>query len=326
MISFRYHVVSLVAAFLALAVGIIAGSTVVDQKLIEALQGQRNRDQDIKEDLRDQNETLRAEVLLWEGFGDELLLPALEGRLNGVDATIILPPFTPDAFRVDLRSTLNAAGARVDGEVRLGSRLVLEDSTAAEQLALAIEAGSRRGDDLLRAAGTWIGGRIGEGMLDGIDGGPLTSADFVSIGERRAGSAAKHVTVVAWDATQENENLVGTLMESLVAAAADTDEAVVVAEALAQEPSLVTRTRDANALRRSVSTVDHAGTTLGSVALAAAVADLLSDPATIRHYGVLGGATAALPEGAFQAVAAKSDSRPVSKTTPKPTATATASS
>lgn len=301
MISFRYHVVSLVAIFLALAVGIIAGSTVIDQNLIETLQDQRNADALIKEELRDENNTLRAEVLLWEGFGDDLLLPALEGRLNGVDVTLVLPPFTPDSFRLELRTTLQSAGARVDGEVRMGARMALEDETAAEQLALAVEAGTKRGDDLLRDVGSWIGSRAGSGMLDGLEEGPLVEGDFLEIAERQAGTSATHATVIAWDSTRENTMFAGTLVESMLVAAAETDEPLVVAEALAQEPSVATKVRDADALRASIATIDHAGTTLGAVGLAVAVADVTGADPEVHHFGVLGGATSVLPEGAFRA-------------------------
>lgn len=317
MISFRYHLVTLIAIFFALAIGIIAGSTVIDQGLISGLQGQRNALQSIKDDLNDQNVGLRAEVALWEGFGDGLLLPALEGRLNGLDVTLVLPPYTQDTFRVELRSTLRTAGARIDGEVRLGPRMLLEDEIAAEQLALAIDAGSRRGDDLLRATGTWIGGRMGPALLDGLAGGPLEDGDFVEIAERRAGASSRHATLIAWDATDENGSLAGSFMVSLLAAAAESSEPVALAEALAQEPSVATRVRDADALRIELATVDHAGTTLGAVSLAVALAELTETPAQVLHFGVLPGASGVLPEGAFTA-----DAGPVPSESPKPSPTA----
>jgi hypothetical protein len=323
MISFRYHLVTLIAVFFALAIGIVTGTSVAPQGLIRTLEGQRNILQGIKDDLFDENNGLRAEVALWEGFGDGLLLPALEGRLNGLDVTLVLPPFTPDPFRVELRSTLRTAGARVDGEVRLGPRLLLEDETAAEQLALAIDAGTRRGDDLLRATGTWLGERSGVALLDGLSDGPFEQGDFVEIAERRSGTSSRHATLIAWDATDENSPLAGSLMPSLLAAAAETSEPVALAEALAQEPSVATTVRDTDALRIEIATVDHAGTTLGAVALAAAIAEVSDTPPTVEHFGVLPGAAGVLPEGAFEATTPK-EPRPSSspKARPRPSGTA----
>ena len=40
MLNFRFHVVSLVAVFLALAIGIIMGSTVIDRALVDTLEEQ----------------------------------------------------------------------------------------------------------------------------------------------------------------------------------------------------------------------------------------------------------------------------------------------
>lgn len=324
MISFRYHLVTLIAIFFALAIGIIAGSTVVDQRLISGLEAQRNVLQNIKDDLNDQNVGLRAEVALWEGFGDGLLLPALDGRLNGLDVTLVLPPYTPDEFRVELRSTLRTAGARIDGEVRLGTRLLLDDEIAAEQLALAIDAGTRRGDDLLRSTGTWIGGRLGPALLDGLADSPFEEADFVEIAERRSGTSSRHATLIAWDATDENASLAGSLMASLLAASAESSEAVALAEALAQEPSVATRVRDADALRIEIATVDHAGTTLGAVALAVALAELTDSSTSVKHFGVLPGASGVLPDGAFSANGAPTPA-PSPSASRSPRATASAS-
>lgn len=323
MISLRYHVITLVAVFLALAVGIVVGSTVVDRSLIGGLEDQRDTLQAANDTLGDDNATLRAEVALWEGFGDDLLLPALEGRLNGLDVTLVLPPFTPDRFRVELRQTLRNAGARVDGEVRLGSRLSLEDETATEQLALAVGAGSRSGSELLRATGTWLGERAGPAMLDGLAGSDLEQGDFLEIAERRAGSSSRHATLVAWDATDENASMASSLMTSLLAAAAGTDEPVALAEALDQQPSVATEVRDSDALRTTIASVDHAGTTLGAVSLAVALAELTDQPARVLHFGVLAGAQGVLPQGAFDA---NRPAEPTPKPSPSPSPTRTQTS
>lgn len=314
MISFRYHLVTLIALFFALAIGIVAGSTVVDQGLIRGLERQRTALERQRADLTDENAGLRAEVSLWEGFGDRLLLPSLDGQLNGLDVTLILPPYTPDTFRVELRSTLRAAGARVDGEVRLGTRLLLTDETAAEQLALALDAGTRRGDELLRAAGTWIGERIGPKLLAELAGTDFERNDFVDVAERRPGGSSRHATVVAWDATVENASLAGSMLTSLLAAAVEADEPVVLAEALKQQPSVATRVRDQDVLRNAISTVDHAGTTLGAVALAVAIAEVTETPVRIHHFGTLPGAEAVLPRNAFQ-----SNAGPAPAPSPAPT-------
>ncbi|MEX2421373.1 MAG: copper transporter, partial [Actinomycetota bacterium] len=40
MISFRYHIVTIVAVFLALGLGVLAGTTVIDQQIVDGLRAQ----------------------------------------------------------------------------------------------------------------------------------------------------------------------------------------------------------------------------------------------------------------------------------------------
>lgn len=320
MITLRYHIVSLVAVFLALAVGIIAGSTVVDQRLIDGLELQREVDQRIKANLRDENDTLRTEVSLWETFGDDLLIPSLAKRLDGVVATLVIPPFTPDDTRVAIREGILAAGAEIDGEIRLSPRFVLKDDTATEQLSLAVDAPDLGGDELLRRAGRAIGATLDGNALGAWTSGPLVAADFVEIAERKKGipETSDHVVVLCWDATRENADLAEPLLGSILAGGLDADAAIAIAEVIAQEPSLATYVRDSDGLRTSIPTVDHATTSIGAVALASALAALVST-GSVHHYGVLPGAEAALPED----VRVQPSLSPKPK--PKPTATPKAS-
>src|SRR3954454_15161459 len=43
MINFRFHIVSLIAVFLALGLGILVGSTVIDQKIVNRLDAEIGR-------------------------------------------------------------------------------------------------------------------------------------------------------------------------------------------------------------------------------------------------------------------------------------------
>src|SRR5262249_17634946 len=61
MINFRYHLVSLVAVFLALAIGIIAGSTVIKESILDQTQQTLDNAEKNLKDLEDTNNRLRAE-------------------------------------------------------------------------------------------------------------------------------------------------------------------------------------------------------------------------------------------------------------------------
>jgi hypothetical protein len=318
LISFRYHIVSLMAVFLALAVGIIAGSTVVDQQLIKGLQRQRNIDAAIKQELREDADVLRSQVALWKTYGDELLLPSMRGVLNGVDVALVVPPFVPDETRVAVRDGLRAAGATISGELRLKARIMAVDETAAQQLALAIEAGDERGGELLASAGRVVGGTFGPSLLDRWSSGALVDADMVEVTERGPASARPQAVIVVWDATAENEELAGNLMTAMLSGALEAGAKTLLAEPLAQEPSIATRVLDNDALRNGIATIDHAATTIGSVALASALRTLIRE-GTVQHYGVRPGTDGPLP-------ATSTPPRSTPRPSPQPTATAQPSS
>ena len=62
MINFRYHLVSLVAVFLALAIGIVAGSTVIKESILDQTQQNLDRAEKNLKDLENTNAALRSEL------------------------------------------------------------------------------------------------------------------------------------------------------------------------------------------------------------------------------------------------------------------------
>ena len=75
MINFRFHLVSLVAVFLALGLGILVGSTVVDQKIVDRL------DSEINSVRKENSERKAANKQLAEG---ERAAPAVHRRGRAV--------------------------------------------------------------------------------------------------------------------------------------------------------------------------------------------------------------------------------------------------
>lgn len=59
MIDFRYHLVSIVAIFLALSVGIVLGTTLLEDPVIKASEGLANQLREGNNELRDQVEALQ---------------------------------------------------------------------------------------------------------------------------------------------------------------------------------------------------------------------------------------------------------------------------
>ena len=89
-INIRYHIITLVAVFLALAVGIVAGSTVIQQSLVNSLETQRRRNiEKSLDDLEKRNSELSEEVVQLrdreKALDDQGPAQLLEDRLDRLD-------------------------------------------------------------------------------------------------------------------------------------------------------------------------------------------------------------------------------------------------
>ena len=71
MINLRYHIVSLVAVFLALALGIVMGSTVIDKAIVDELRDRVDSVSDRAAKTDGENRTLRGQLDVMRGFADE---------------------------------------------------------------------------------------------------------------------------------------------------------------------------------------------------------------------------------------------------------------
>ena len=62
MINFRFHLASLVAIFLALALGVVIGAGVVDRGVVDALDNRINTVEDRANDARAENDELKSQI------------------------------------------------------------------------------------------------------------------------------------------------------------------------------------------------------------------------------------------------------------------------
>src|SRR5438093_5771783 len=89
MVSFRYHVVTIVAVFVALAVGILMGTTVLDQGLVRDLQrrtgdlsGKVNQ---LQQQVQDQQQLLT----ILQNFDQSTRSALVSGRLAGSRVVLV---------------------------------------------------------------------------------------------------------------------------------------------------------------------------------------------------------------------------------------------
>ncbi|MQA35072.1 copper transporter [Modestobacter roseus] len=120
MIDFRYHLVSLIAVFLAVALGIVIGTTQLNGPVLTNLQNQVSQLQEDKRALEDQTQGLQAQLDDDGGF-DEAVGPVLVAdRLAGSSVLLVIAGGDVDPEVVEgVTALLGSAGATVTGTVRL---------------------------------------------------------------------------------------------------------------------------------------------------------------------------------------------------------------
>ncbi|MCF2706164.1 copper transporter [Arcanobacterium haemolyticum] len=127
MIDFRYHLVSLVSVFLALAVGIILGAGPLQNSIGNTLNSQVETLRESRDDLRTQLDTSQAQL-----DGAESALEAAAGQLlpgtltNRNVAIVALPGVENDAV-ASIEAQLQSAGATTSASVTLTDAFASSD-------------------------------------------------------------------------------------------------------------------------------------------------------------------------------------------------------
>src|ERR687893_1776051 len=109
MISFRFHIVSLTAVFLALAIGIAVGASVVDRATVDTIEDQLRGVQRRAEATNRENDELRSRLGQWDRFGEQGGEELVRGRLQNVPVLLVTVQGIDRKPIEDIRSALVAA-------------------------------------------------------------------------------------------------------------------------------------------------------------------------------------------------------------------------
>jgi hypothetical protein len=315
-ISLRYHIVSLVAVFLALALGIVVGSTVLQEGTVSALRATSQEVRQRSEENRTENLALKQDKAHLEAFGAAVLPDLVRDRLDGRSVVLVDTDKVDSGMRDSVRKVLEDAGAEVDGQITFADeRLALGADTdrAAMGRLLAADAGtpevlrgelvkrlaerlatpsampqddSQRTSDMLTGlqdADFLADLKLSRPMAAGTDPFPRQGSIFVLLGPGATATAA-----VAPDA------FLVPLAEQ-VSARASGPVAGAEAAAVPRESSWVIALRDNRAASRQVSGIDSVDKVYGQLALVQALQGSLQQlPA--GQYGTKDGASGLLPE------------------------------
>jgi hypothetical protein len=118
-ISLRYHVISIAAVFLALALGVVLGSTAISDRLLSGLSSNRDQLGRQVSDLEAQSNALRARLADADIFGAAVGPRAVAGTLRGRTVVLITTANADPADRDAVTVLLGNAGATVTGELQL---------------------------------------------------------------------------------------------------------------------------------------------------------------------------------------------------------------
>ena len=138
MINLRYHIVSIVAVFLALAVGVVMGSTVIADSELDFLRDRQKRLEEDIGDVSERNADLRRENDALTTFQREAEGPLLAGDLAGVPVTVLGIKGVAQEPAELLRRQLANAGAQSQGTIWLTRKLRLDSQADVESLAAAL--------------------------------------------------------------------------------------------------------------------------------------------------------------------------------------------
>ena len=314
MVSFRFHLVSLTAIFLALALGIAVGATVVNRGAVDALEGQLDRVEGSVDATNLRNEQLRARLDGYERFADDVDDSLVAGRLAGVPVMVVTVQGAEGPVE-ELRRAMAAAGADVRATAVLRNKWALTHPDDAAELAALPGVGPQddapavRDVALVRLAEAWAD-------RDPTFAEALSDAGFLELRDEPPVASGAAPTrplrfVVVSDATPDvaNEELALPAVEALAhSAGADVLAAEPGRDAEGAHPAeraaFVGLVRDDDALAERVSTVDHLEDQRGRVAAVLALAE-----DEVGHYGLGPGAGREVPEvGPDPALAARATS------------------
>lgn len=305
MITMRYHIVSLVAVFLALALGIVLGATKINSPLLAGLQGDNADLSSQREDLAASNQQLADRITADARFAAAVGPLSVRGTLPGVSVVVITTDTVDPADRDGVLSLLGYAGATIAAQVQVTQDFT--DPARAEQLRSLILENQAVGSLLPETSqlGTLAGGFLATLLLTDADGqasatpeeataalSALSAAGFMtSSGPVAPGRAV----VILTGAAQTGDSAVdrAQLIVDMAAALKQTASGVVVAGRTGSEGTTgsVGLTRADATASAMVSTVDAVDTDPGRVATVLAMVE--QNGGGVGRYGF--GENAAAP-------------------------------
>ncbi|MGW5555986.1 copper transporter [Micromonospora sp. NPDC003944] len=300
MINFRYHVVSLTAVFLALAIGLVVGTAALNGPVADSLEGQVTGLRKDNQHWRQTVSNMEKQLALEEDFAEETAQLLLPGTLTGRRVVVLSLPTGRDHTEAVLKK-LQLAGATITGQVDLQDKFINPDNNS-NLLELAVTA-ARPTAQTTGLPGNGHGVETSSALLasvlldrpQGVT--PVSDADrravlaaynnagYLTTDSNKVTASAEAVVVISGqpyvdkDSDKRDESVVN------VAEQFDRTGSIVVAGNGSVGGNLVGVVRGDPVLAQTISTVDNANTVQGQVVTSLALVQQLVEKKA-GQYGV----------------------------------------
>jgi hypothetical protein len=301
MINFRFHVVSLIAIFLALALGVVIGAGVIERGLVDTLNNRLDRVEAKSDRIQSANDKLSAEnSQLSQAIGSMQPFSVKgpdAGRLQGDDIGIVAVRGVSGDTVNNLVTATQQADATVTGKLWLEEKWKLDSADDVKALQDAIGSSAKNKATLRTEGWKQLAERLSNPTLVGDASNDLLvvlqQAGFLGFDAIAGstitdfpGSGAGVSLVVGTQGSLDPDIVALPLASALHAAEVPTVVAGVWVETTdgPARADAVQPIRD-NDLARTVSTVDDLDLPQGPTTVVLAMSDLLLPTPIVGHYG-----------------------------------------
>ena len=308
MINFRYHVVSLTAVFLALAIGLVVGTAALNGPVADSLKDQVTALSKDNSNYRDQANQYRDELNRVQQFATEVSAPLLAGKLAGRKVLLVALPGGQD-YLDGVASMLTIAGASITATVTVQDKF-FDPANDVELLDLAYQSsqpsapvtglpvnsdGVETSAALLALALQQKSPEVTQNDLTAVLTA-YTKAGDIAVADGAVGGAEATVVVsglppVDKDAAKKTQSAVTFTTQFEKA------KPLVVAGNGIGDGNLVSQVRGDPTLVKRISTVDNVTTVQGQLATALTVVERVVAN-KVGQYGLQQGATSMVPKTA----------------------------
>jgi Copper transport outer membrane protein, MctB len=270
--------------FLALGLGILVGTTVLNDSLVTSLQRRTETLQQVTSDLRQQLDVALQQSAQWERFAADVQPFALADHLTGQPVVMVTVEGADGGALDEAAAALNLAGARTIATITVQSEIVPDGGANTQELAkiLGVPADTAPGD-LMGAAAEALAGRLAEAPVH-VDAGAdflgrllnggfvvapgLSDADLADVG------GPGQVIVVVGGATASSQPVTRAFLTPLVGGLIDRQMTTAAAEGSDGTSTFLSSTADAVGSTALV-TVDGLDQSVGGNALVLGIAQAL---------------------------------------------------